>query len=603
YPLLYSADRTFFIIAGDFKVRKENLLKYVITLLERELKKIIINSNLSDTVLIDNDKKYGLVIDPFLLIHLDIDKVMEHAGNFYSSLSVRVKAPTKRSNEKKLRDTFSKLGVELDATYDVVLISRMLNFYYRIAGKAKEFRKIGKKSVEYQIKIWKYIVPESELNKYLKPGIKESEILSIVAGILYNCEMDGKLIKEFPAVEMFSIVGKVIANAIKELDSTDNIIEEYFKEQIGMKYEDYKKELAKKISDCIFLDYDLIEGVEELIASPEAYINSKVIGSSSTDFKKKYVCIMCNIGGFGFPLRTQRSGLATRIFTNRNIASKSLNVRWICAICLFECIFRAILFPEKIESNEKRVYLFLMPDVLFTRNLAGIVKRTVESKFGGESLSADLTRYSENIILSTGELEGIELFSRARRIGIRPFLTTDAHYIMFIFRYPPIENKSVPDSYIWYNSLYVALLLHEIFGGKYLITESFVPPSSGLIYSIKLEDPHSFIRRVLEFSLERKILDSGEISIAEIERIKKLLAGMCIIANTRYIERRGALHQIIPRVLKTFVDYCLPGSKYFAETLSLYATRGRDYQIRSNKSFIESCKILDITKGGKIIEW
>ncbi|MHA1470129.1 MAG: hypothetical protein ACTSSP_06145, partial [Candidatus Asgardarchaeia archaeon] len=217
-------------------------------------------------------------------------------------------------------------------------------------------------------------------------------------------------------------------------------------------------------------------------------------------------------------------------------------------------------------------------------------------------MNFNISEFSESV-LSEKKPEVTDIFSQTRNRGFIPLSTTDAHFIMFMNLFSRVNGKSVPDSYAWYEALFLALALQKYFGGKYVITESFVPPYSQITYTILLESPHSYIRRVLEIATTKKILDFNEISIIELENLQKPLSALYIVGDIRDLERRLAPPQEIPRSLKVFLDYNLPGSKFFAETLAYYRSKNRESYVRSNNLFWESCKILDKVKGGNLIEW
>jgi len=607
-PILYTADRTFFLIDGQVSVDVDKVFEIIISKIEKSLKSVMARQGISETLLIDNDKKYGLVIDPFLLLFKDIKKVMENAADFYYTLRGRVSKETVKNNEKKLRNLYSKYNVPFDATYDVVLISRMLMFYYRFCQDA-EFLKKVKSRIERIVKLTKFLTSSdfSLLDMGVEMKIKsEPDLIRIVAGLIYEQEVNGKKIKEYE--NPFELVGQIIANAISQLNDQElktskiGLVEKYFKKQIGLTYDNFKSELKERIKDVIVFDINLVNNVDKLIQSPEYYISAKVDGSASSDTKKKFVCIICNLSGFGFPLKTQRSALPTRIFTNRNIASASLNVRWICAMCLIESILRALFLRQKINPDDKRIYIFMMPDVLYTRLFARTIYNKVNDYFGQNFMNFNISEFSESV-LSEKKPEVTDIFSQTRNRGFIPLSTTDAHFIMFMNLFSRVNGKSVPDSYAWYEALFLALALQKYFGGKYVITESFVPPYSQITYTILLESPHSYIRRVLEIATTKKILDFNEISIIELENLQKLLSALYIVGDIRDLERRLAPPQEIPRSLKVFLDYNLPGSKFFAETLAYYRSKNRESYVRSNNLFWESCKILDKVKGGNLIEW
>lgn len=607
-PILYSADRTFFLLDGDAHVDLDALVEFIVSKLEDKLRELITRRNIKNTLLIDNDKKYGLSIDPFLLLFGNLDRIMEHAGNFYFELSNRVTENTKRSNIKKIAKVNKDYGLNLDEDYSVTLISRMLKFYYRFSQDAAFLKRKDKNERPKVLTQILFDLVGLNVDELPSEVFNSKDLDLIVAGYLFNAEVDGKLLKEYS--NPFIIVGQLLAKALNtineqhlKLKSDENIFQMYFKKQIGLSYTAYINELKQRVSDILILDFTLVKSVDSLIQSPEHYIVAKAEGSSGSNFKKKYVCVLCNLNGFGFPLKTQRSSLSTRIFTNRNIASAGLNVRWICALCLLESIFRAIVLEQKIGSDAKKIYIFMLPDVLYTRMFAMTIYRKVSSLFSESFQFFNIQGFS-NMIFSGETPEVRNLFRAAQNRGVAPLKTVDAHYIMFMGLYPPIDNRSVPDSYIWFETLCITLTLQRLFGGKYIITESFAPPSFRSIYTILLDGPHSYIRRLLEIAKVSGISDANELSLLELSRIEELLASILIVGDTRDIDNTLRPQQEVPRALKTFLDYRLPGSKFFAETLAYAKTKNRDHIVRRKDEFLKACKILDVIKeGGMLIEW
>jgi len=609
-PLIYAADRTFFLVDNEINLDTEKLLNFIIKNIEEYLKSEFSRSTIKNTLLIDNDKKYGLVIDPFLLLLGDIKHIMEQAAAFYFELSQRVTNATKRNNEKKLSNTYKKYELSFDATYDVILISRMLQFYYRFSQDVVFLKGIKGKSEKFK-RLTGYLFSLSKSSVIdLLNRVDDKDFISIVAGLLYEEEVNGRKIKEYS--NPFKIVGELLAKAIMKVNEEnlkagdkESIFEKYFKKQIGMPYSKFKEELKKRIRDVLVFDVDLVNNINDLIQSPDYYVSSKAEGGSGADTKKKFVCILCNLSGFGFSLKTQRSALSTRIFTNRNIANVLLNVRWICALCLLESVFRAIILNQKISPDDKRIYIFMMPDVLYTRLFARTIYKKVNALFSGGS-SSNFRMFSLNVFsestLSNKELDKSSLFNQVRNRGFTPLKTPDSHYIMFTDLLPKVDNRSVPDSYVWYEALCIAVTLQRLFGGKYIITKSFIPPMYGSIYTILLDGPHGYIRRIMEVVIRKKTLDSNEVSLIELDSLEKLLASIYKVGSTRDLDNKLHPSQEIPRVLKTFLDYFLPGSKFFAETLAYAKAKNKEYFVRSDEMFLESCKILDETKGGNLIE-
>jgi len=604
-PLLYSTDRTFFLIEGKVNIELDALLDFVIKKIEEYLRSEFSRRVLKDTLLIDNDKKYGLVIDPFLLLLKDIEEIMDNVAKFYHELNSRVTEQTKKNNIKKVEAIYKKYNLSFERDYSVDLTSRMLKFYYRFAKDADIIGNLDEKGKNKMLT--KYLL--EFLNKSsmeIIENIESKDLEKVVAGIIFESEIEGRKVKEYS--NPFEIVGKLLAKAITKINEEnlnlkkESLFEKYFKKQICISFSEFKDELKSRIKGILIFDPPLVKDIDALIQSPEYYVLSKAEGSPSRAAKKKYMCILCNLSGFGFSLRTQRSALPTRIFTNRNVANAPLNVRWICALCLLESIFRAIVLNQRISPDDKKIYIFMMPDVIYTRLFAIIIYRFVDRKFGSNFQTFNLADFSDNII-SRVDLEVGRVFSETRNRGLFPLNTPDAHYIMFMELFPKIDGRSIPDSYAWYEALCVTVTLQRLFCGKYIITESFVPPTFSGVHTIFLDSPNSYIRRLLEITTSKGIFDSNEISLTELDNLEELLAAIYVVGDTRDINRKLRPSQEAPRTLKTFLDFHLPGSKFFAETLAYAKAKNRDYQVKKNNKFLKACKILDKAKGGNLIEW
>ena len=123
---------------------------------------------------------------------------------------------------------------------------------------------------------------------------------------------------------------------------------------------------------------------------------------------------------------------------------------------------------QKINPDDKRIYIFMMPDVLYTRLFARTIYNKVNDYFGQNFMNFNISEFSESV-LSEKKPEVTDIFSQTRNRGFIPLSTTDAHFIMFMNLFSRVNGKSVPDSYAWYEALFLALALQKYFGGKYVI--------------------------------------------------------------------------------------------------------------------------------------
>lgn len=595
-PIILLPDTTFYIYGQDNSDKsidssqlKENIYHSLMQLISGIVRE---QSKRKSCALISPNPRFYAWADPLLAYYWGLEAYVTRVFEMFQDRSRRAIAATRDVNERKLGKKLQSVGMDLKPSYEVVILGRFLGWFIRsILANSERYSSSKHDDVTKRIydELGKYLgVSTQHINVILSQKELGSDLL---AAAIFEVRIKGKTIRSLK--DPLEVVKKIINDFVKELSKDEpTLTETLVREGLSISRSEFENEFKKNIVRIIQLDPSIFREELGVDFSPNSYAFSKA-GSTTSEKKSEFSCMNCNTGGMGFALRVTRVGLETKVFTNRNVAGQRIEVRWICASCFIESFLRTLFMPEGWGRDEKDIYHFIMPDILFARDISNKLHRLIGRIIGSEPANIPLWNFASRLLAE--EYYGSEneylLFEKAgyRRFVWFPTPISNPHFLMFVTRYQPEDNEPVADSRIWFESLFTGVLLQDSFAVKDVITTSFTPSVSLPVRTIELESPHMMVRKLLEFSTGRVGRDAWRLKLEEIDWISKVVASVYHAARVRHDKLNK-----VPNVLDVIYNYFMPGSKIFHEV----ASDERKVGISKSKDFVVSCQTLDKLKRG-----
>lgn len=187
--------------------------------------------------------------------------------------------------------------------------------------------------------------------------------------------------------------------------------------------------------------------------------------------------------------------------------------------------------PYEWNVGEKRVFHYLFPEIISSRSLMQVVKTVAEEIFYGD-VRIQLSSKMKNLITDE-PYEEQDLFTEAKRAGVRAYLTPDPHFLVLENRFLPEDGQSASDTRVWIESLAHALILQNRFAMKDLICTSLVPPKLP-IASVELERPNVMVKRFLQEVTKRGGKSAFQLKIGELTHFEKVIFLLFFFAWARF---------------------------------------------------------------------